>query len=412
MVTIDRSRLPEGLSVSRNALGPVFFRDQYFPLDHRHGRFRLESALKLPAGVRTRLREGLTKEHIRQAAFLDIETGARTETSTSFAFLVGIGTFDSFSFRVRQYFLGEPDAERAMLAAIVDTLQRCRCVVTFNGRIFDLPQLSARLQASRLPDPFASLPHVDLLIAARNLYSESMNTRRLSEIEAKLIGFRRRNDLPGSAIPDLYSAYLARRRPSGLHPVFRHNCRDVLSLPAFLAFLARDGDGDKKRDARHRLATGRWDDSASRPAQAIAHYRAAWELDQNGLTGGEALQRLMRLLARSGDWRQRLSLWQTELERTGRRDRKVRACIELAKLHERYLREPAAALRFALQARQLILTSPSPQAYLQSAADLDRRIPHLEKRLGRQRLLSSKPLRDGCAATARGHRSTPPSLLA
>ena len=110
-------------------------------MDHLHGKVRLDGALGLDEVLAARLGPGLTSRHLQRAAYLDIETTGLSGEMGSFAFLVGVGTFDNLAFRVRQFFLTQPDQETAMLAALSETLARCDCLVTFNGRGFDLPQL-------------------------------------------------------------------------------------------------------------------------------------------------------------------------------------------------------------------------------------------------------------------------------
>ena len=39
--------LPQGVSRGVNALGDVFYRDEFFPLDYSHGKVRLDAALSL-----------------------------------------------------------------------------------------------------------------------------------------------------------------------------------------------------------------------------------------------------------------------------------------------------------------------------------------------------------------------------
>src|SRR5436190_1380912 len=91
---------PVGFSYGINRLGAAYYRDEHFALDHRHGRVPLEEALELHPEFVDRLGEGLSQADLRGAAYLDIETGVLS----SHAFLVGVGTFEGFGFRVRQFF--------------------------------------------------------------------------------------------------------------------------------------------------------------------------------------------------------------------------------------------------------------------------------------------------------------------
>src|SRR5262245_56877932 len=106
---------PTGFTTGDNQFGQVYFRDQFFDLEHRHGKVPLASALRLDTDLLERLAPNITQEHLRDAAYLDIETSGLSGGTGTYAFLIGIGTFEALSFRVRQFFLAEPSGERAML---------------------------------------------------------------------------------------------------------------------------------------------------------------------------------------------------------------------------------------------------------------------------------------------------------
>src|SRR4051812_37626316 len=187
--------LPPGVSRGANALGDVFYRDEFFPLDYSHGKVRLETALSLHPDLLDRLGEGIEQDHLRDAAYLDIETTGLSGGTGTYAFLVGVGTFEGYLFRVRQFFLADPGGEPAMLLALNETVERCRSIVTFNGRSFDMPQLATRYAMARLPCIGQSLPHIDLLPPARRLFNKSLESCRLSEIERSLFGLTRFHDV-------------------------------------------------------------------------------------------------------------------------------------------------------------------------------------------------------------------------
>src|SRR5215211_5769538 len=117
--------VPRGFSRGVNRLGAVYYRDEFFARDHDHGKVALGEALELHQAFIDRLGD-YTEADLRHAAYLDIETGG----SSTHAFLIGVGSFEGFGFRVRQFFLADPSAEAAMLAGLNETLDRCRTVVT------------------------------------------------------------------------------------------------------------------------------------------------------------------------------------------------------------------------------------------------------------------------------------------
>jgi uncharacterized protein len=383
--------MPKGLSRGLTSYGEVHFRDQYFPLDYKHGRYKLEAALACDHELLERLGPGLTREHIRNAAFLDIETAGTSEGPSSHAFMVGIGTFEGLWFRVRQYFLADPLAERAMLTGVTETIERCAAVVTFNGRSFDLPQLANRFALARMSDPLADLPHIDLLHPARLLFAGDLDSCRLAEIEDQLLKFRRReDDVPGALIPCVYATYLRRRNPHGLHPIFEHNSHDVVSLVAFIAYLNRAAGGGVSGSAAHHRRLGKWDEQRGRTAEALENHRRAWAGDAHGHDGGEAILRLTHTLMAVEAWQECVELWRRELAQTNRVSRRVRACIELAKLYERQMHDPVGARRLCVEGLAAIEQAPSPRSFVRSMEDLETRIARLEARVSRGKHITSQ----------------------
>ena len=62
------------------------------------------------------------------------------------------------------------------------------------------------------------------------------------------------------------------------------------------------------------------------------------------------LRELAAVYKKSGRYEDAVEVWRGEFRRTGAAN--AMACIELAKLYERYLRNPAAALEFIEQVEQ------------------------------------------------------------
>ena len=99
----------------------------------------------------------------RRFGFFDIETTGLGGGTGTYIFLAGLGTFEDGGFRLRQYFLAGVEGERAMLGLLKQDIERCDALVTYNGRAFDVPLVVTRLTLARLADPYAGLPHFDLL---------------------------------------------------------------------------------------------------------------------------------------------------------------------------------------------------------------------------------------------------------
>ena len=243
-----------------------------------------------------------------------------------------------------------------------------------------MPQLATRYALARLPAIATGVPHIDLLHPARRLFARMLDSCRLSEIESALLGLRRQGDVPSWMIPGLYFAYIRRRDLGGLHPVFEHNHLDVVSLVALLAYLDRVAGGDVSDE--HALPVATWDQARGRLSDAAALYERTWQMDPHGEDGGIAVRRLARIRRRSEGWERARALWEQEVAVTSGAVRHIRARIELAKIAEHRLRQPALALDHARAATE-VLASHRGAPLSQTSDALRRRIARLEGRMTR-----------------------------
>jgi hypothetical protein len=366
--------------------GPVYLTEERWPLDYRHGRLPLGSALALNDLAISRLAPRLSVPDLIRAAFVDVETTGLAGGTGTYAFLVGLGTFEDCSFRLRQFFLAQLDGEAAMLSAVSDALADCGAVVTFNGRRFDLPLLETRFTLSRLPPPTPGLPHLDLLYPARRLYRRRLPSCRLASLEEAVLGVQRHGDLPGWAIPSLYFDYVREGSVRPLSDVFRHNALDILSLVVLLGHLGRFAGRQSPTDPRDSLALARWDESEGRLENAARLYEAALGNDSN--EGGRTLasRNLTRLYRRLGRWQDQARVARAWVHDSRVPDLKLEALVALAKLEEHRHRDYSAAETLTRQAISLVevLTmrgKPPTMPPLRREA-LEHRLWRLRRRLG------------------------------
>lgn len=334
--------------------GPVHLTDERWPLDHRHGSLPLRSALALDETAMARLTPGLAARDLGGAAFIDVETTGLAGGTGTYVFLVGLGTFESGSFRLRQYFLAHLGEETAMLAAISDALAGCRVMVSFNGRRFDLPLLVTRFTLNRLPSLAADLAHVDLLYPSQRLNRQRLSSCRLATLEEALLGVRREDDLPSWTIPGVYFDYVRRGLSGALPSVFRHNAGDVLSLVTLLGHLGMRSRVAVPADRGDLLALARWDETDGRIADAALLYEAALEgslAEHERAIAHRRLARLYRRLGRLNDQARILRNW---LDDSGASGTGLEARVEVAKMEEHRHRDYRAAAVLTEQALALL----------------------------------------------------------
>lgn len=320
--------------------GPVFVKEAWFPLEHRHGTEALGAVLSATPESLGTLLGGAAAPHPSRLAFLDIETTGLSTGAGTYMILAGLGAFDSEAdaFRLRQYFLADVACERSMLALVAADLAGCEGVVTYNGRAFDMPFVQTRMTLARLHCPSHERAHFDLLHAVRRLYAHRMPGCRLAEAERRLLRIERFDDIAGSLIPSLYFDYVRAGRASPLRAVFRHNADDVLSLAGILAAVARLFDrGDL--DPEDAVAVARWWELAREPARAAPLYRTALPWLEGGDDWRWAAARHAMVCKRTGEREEAAGFWRRLWEEEGDR----RAGLELAMHREHYARDLPAA---------------------------------------------------------------------
>jgi hypothetical protein len=376
---------------------------------------------------------------------LDTETTGLATAAGTAAFLVGLGWWEGAD-RYRQVQLLLPDhgEERALLTAIEAAIPPSAWLVTYNGRGFDWPLLTARYRLARRDAPVHA-GHVDLLPVVRRLFRHRMADARLQTAEAELLGLRRVGDVEGWEIPGRYHEFLRGGPAQPLAEVARHNDQDVRSLAWLLAHLAeRYGDASDRSEAppgdlaglarsfarEHRLheALGCLEAAADRPieqpvrqtissaASGIAPDDAPWWSPRRPADFGGRQERpsiatvVPRGAALAAPWTaERIAVDRAHvLRRLGRHAEAgeawaalaagpgriaIVAAIELAKIREHRLRDRTGALEAVVQGlaaveRRRRLGRPEPIL----EADLVRRSARLRHRIGPRSRRSPTPV--------------------
>jgi uncharacterized protein YprB with RNaseH-like and TPR domain len=266
--------------------------------------------------------------------FLDTETTGLGGAGT-LVFLVGMAAIEpSGEIAVEQLLLVEPGAEQPLLERVAERVAAASLIISFNGKAFDRPMLEGRAVLNRLPG-LAPRPHLDLLHVGRRLHRQRLGCCTLKRLELDVLGFDRGDDIDGSEVGPIYSHFLRTADAAGLSAVVTHNYWDVLSMVGLvglygqrtpelagqdLAGLARTL---KRAGAVHHAE--RVADMACASGGGVEAYRVRAELAKSRGDSSSAVQDFERLCQEADDPRGRL---------------------ELAKLYEHKLRQPAHALRW------------------------------------------------------------------
>jgi hypothetical protein len=170
-----------GGAVEETPRGQVLVVRRRFEGGHRHGRQLLDVARGMADPALALLGRSEAPAGPR-LLYLDTETTGLAGGTGTYAFLIGVGFFDGETFEVRQYFMRDLDEEPALLAALDPLLRDVDGLVTYNGTGFDLPLLETRFVLARRRWPEAAF-HLDLLPAARRLWSARLPDCRLGTVE-------------------------------------------------------------------------------------------------------------------------------------------------------------------------------------------------------------------------------------
>jgi uncharacterized protein YprB with RNaseH-like and TPR domain len=211
--------------------GQHFETERLWENHRRHGSMDIGALLELPEDLLGPLSEGEIPDCQPQRwAFLDTETTGLAGGTGTYAFLVGVGRITPEGFRIRQFFMRDYGEEASLLWALDQHLAQFDVLVTYNGKVYDQPLLETRYRLARTRPPFDRIRHLDLLYGARRLWKLRLESCRLVDLEAQILGFEREGDLPGEMIPYVYFEYLRTREAFRLVPIFHHNAMDILTL--------------------------------------------------------------------------------------------------------------------------------------------------------------------------------------
>jgi tetratricopeptide (TPR) repeat protein len=198
--------------------------------------------------------------------------------------------------------------EAALLSGLAAELRDFDQLVTFNGKMFDVPLLESRFRLNRDRFPLAGVPHLDLLHPSRRLWKARLESCRLQSLEAGLLGLRRTGDIPGEQIPQVYFDWVRRRDARLMARVFEHNRQDIVSLAVLAVQACRWLEEGQAEDPRDVFSVARVLERARLYERSEAEYRRVVDSGAGALRGA-ALLRLAWAARRAGEHERAVELW-------------------------------------------------------------------------------------------------------
>ena len=362
------------------SLGDVFFAEQVYLPDYRHGISPILSPLPLSSISQWAKDPRLASIPLSRFAFLDTETSGLAGGTGTYAFLVGIARFSDDRLVLRQFFMRDPSEEAALLEAVAQFLAPAQALVTFNGKAFDAPLLTTRYRLHHIPVPYLEYAHLDLLPLARRLWRDRLESRALKALEQDILGMRRASEeVPGYEIPWLYFDYLRSGDARPLAGVFYHNAMDVVAMAALLAHVNEVIENPYGGQVEHGLdfvALGRLFEDLGRWEEAARLFERGLELNLTESDFGLAVKRLSILQKRRGDFNEALRLWEAAAA-----NGHIYAHIEMAKYYEHKCRDVKSALQWTHSALDHVKQADLP-AYMRKhwLDEIHHRLKRLERK--------------------------------
>ncbi len=354
----------------------IFIAGDSYDINHVQGQVRIGDAFdsdysKLAHYMRD---ASLVGFNAQKALYIDTETTGLAGGSGTMAFMVGAGYWRDGKFTVDQYFLRRLEEEPAMLDHLAQLAENYQYIVSFNGKSFDIPLLNARYVMNRRLSPFIGKGHLDLIHPIRRIFRRRLADCTLGNLECRLLGLERHNDVPGFEIPGLYFRFLRGVWEDRMGLVFSHNLNDIVSMTALLPLLT-DRLNDPLNCIEHAAdlyEAGRLFVQRGDSGLGIDCLREAIRKRLKGEACFKACCDLSTVLKREGRLAEALDLWEWMLKPFGHLPF---AYIELAKHHEHICKNAGIAVEYTHKALSL------DNLDRQTKADLEHRLARLKNKV-------------------------------
>ena len=310
----------------------VFIVKESYPFGSVHGNVIFEKELQFGSIAQFWGIDQLETMKLKDFLFFDTETSGLSLGAGTIIFLFGCCYFSENGLEVLQFFLEDPASELIFLH-IDELIHSHKCLVSYNGKSFDLPMLRTRMVLNRLPNVNLAKPHLDLLHFSRSLWKLRLESRRLSDIEKDILSFQRSEDeVPGWLVPQLYQDYLSTGDASPLEGVFYHNKNDVVSLAALFSHVTKLVSDKSSLESANLLDII----SIGSIYQKSGNYLLSEGFYQHGLDRGDPVEldnKILRdfamLMKKQNKWVEAIKLWEV----AAKKDDPI-SCVELAKYFE------------------------------------------------------------------------------
>ncbi|MBM3136996.1 MAG: hypothetical protein FJZ98_02290 [Chloroflexi bacterium] len=325
--------------------GRIYVVKQRVPYGSKHGNTTLKQHTSVKQTNDFWDVDGVLDLKMEDIVFLDTETSSLSIGAGALIFLFGCCYFDKEGLEVLQVFIEDPSHETLFLTYIGNTLEKFKCLATYNGKSFDIPVLRSRYILNRIPHELNGFLHIDLLHISRRIWKYDLDSKKLSDIEKNVLQFTRgEEEIPGWLVPQIYQDFVQTGNAEPLKGVFYHNEIDVVSL-AGLFLKIENMLSSNQLQGNEPLSLGEIFHRARKYELANEYYKKALEYDSNDVIREKTLVNLAYSLKKQGKLKETCSIWE-ELAQA----ENLTACVELAKFHEHKEKDWVSALEWTEKA--------------------------------------------------------------
>ncbi len=362
-----------------------------YPSEKLHGNFFLSHIDEVDSKIFALVGKeaSLSSFDLNKTLFIDTETTGLAGGTGTVPFLIGIGYYHAGAFQVDQYFMRDYHEERAVLNAIRDQFGAYEAIVSYNGKSYDLNLLNTRYTLTRIENPFSMMKHLDLLHTSRRLWKKRLGDCSLGNIENKILGFQRVNDVPGFLIPGLYFDFIRSGDARPMARVFKHNQWDILSLAGLTlqSALIHQAPHQYLTHPEDLLSLARNLDDMMQYHLAIRCYRKALSLKIDPEIRKEVLTQFGFSLKRTGNWRYAENVWKHMIKHF---PNVISSYEELAKYYEHQIKDfkkAEAVVKYAIKHLDLLDDLYARTQFQADRRDLVYRLERIQRKLQRIKIL-------------------------
>jgi len=187
--------------------------------------------------------------NLEDLLFIDIETMG---SYNSPIIIVGLGFYRKEIFEIHILFARNFTEEIAICEHLKnEVLTHFKCLVSYNGKSFDIPYISNRFLYYFDENPMITeedIPyenyntkfhHIDLYHNCRRKFKEEFEGFTLTNMEEKILNIKREIDIPGILVGLCYRKYLEDnlKHVGLIKKIIEHNYYDIYSMPLILQKL-------------------------------------------------------------------------------------------------------------------------------------------------------------------------------